>query len=421
MDLASAAQRRIGPFERLWLAYGVSSFGDQITLLALPLTAALTLHAGASAMGLLAAAGTLPQLLFSLPVGVLADRRARKPLMVAADAVRALVLLAVPALALLQRLSLPALDLIAFVSGCGAVLGGIATNSYLPALVGRERIVAAYSRLYGTDALARMAGPGVAGLLVQAVTAPIAVIADAVSFLCSALTVGFGVSAAEAASAAGEPQGMLSELLEGARFTLRNRLLRTIYVCGASLNLAGTAAQALLVLFAVRSLGLSAGGLGLALGAGSGGALLGACLAGRIATRLGIGRTAVCGVGLMAISFFAVPLAAGPALFAAVLVGGSEFIGGFGSLLFDVSVGGIRPALTPDALLGRTAAAARTVSQGTRPIGAILGGLLGTWLGLRLALWLIAAAGVLPLIWLLLSPLPALRTLPAAPDATVAA
>lgn len=378
MSQQDTASSHPAAFRRLWTAYAVSVFGDQVTLLAIPLAAALTLHASAFQMGLLAAAGTLPHLLVSLPAGVWIDRRRKRPVMVAADLLRLFVLLIVPALAAIHLLGMAALYAVQFVAGCSAVVGVIAASSFLPAVVGRERLVEANSRLRGSDAVSQVAGPGLAGVLVQVAGAPYAILADAVSFLFSALVIGRFVRVSEPRTAPAASASMRAELREGLAFTL----------------------------------GKSAGIVGLVFGAGSVGAVLGAACAAPLSRRFGLGRVTIAGELLVTAGTLLLPLAGGPTWVAALLLVAAEFVAGFGVLLFDVNVSSLRQAITPDELLARTSSVGRFVTQGTRPLGALIGGVLGVALGLRGAMLIAGVCGFMPLLWLVRSPLAAMRTLP---------
>ncbi len=409
-------------FRTLWAAYSTSMVGSQVTLLALPLTAVLVLHASAAQMGLLTAAGTAPHLFVSLFAGVFVDRRRRRPIMIAADAGRAALLLSVPVAALAGRLKLPQLYVVALLTETLSVFYIVASSSLLPALVGRDRLLEGNGKLTASFSAAQVAGPGLAGLLIQLVTAPLAIVADAASFVFSALAVGFGIRGAESAPAPREQHvSVWREIGEGLRFVLGQPLLRATACFTSTLNFFSTVIFTVLVLFATRELGIEPALLGLILAAGAIGSLTGALLAGRIARRLGVGGATAWGGTLTALGCLCYPLAGGPRpIVIAVLLAG-ELLTGFAVVNLDINQVSLRQALTPERMLGRTGASGRFITWGVRPFGALLAGWLGTAFGLRATLAVGAGGGLLAVLWLWLSPLPALRTLPAAAADTASA
>jgi MFS family permease len=396
-------------FRRYWTAQTVSYLGDQVTIVALPLVAILALDAGAAEMGLLTAAGTLPNLLFSLHAGALADRRGRRrSTMIATDVLRAALLASVPVAYWLDTLTLAHLYAVAFLAGSLAVLFAVCANSLFAALVPREEYVAATSLLRGSYSFSWVAGPSAGGVLVQVLSGPAALVLDAVSFLGSALLLG--------SIDPEEPPGARADkghVRAGLRFVARTPALRAQFAAGALLNFFYTIYFALLFLFAARELRLSAGTIGLALGAGAVGALAGSVVAPRAAKRIGIGRALVAGAFLYPGALLLVPLAGGPAWVAVTLLVLAELGSGFGLMLDDICAGSIQQALTPDRLRSRVQGAYMALNFGVRPVGALAGGALGAWLGLREALFVAAAGGVASALLLLPSPLPRMRELPA--------
>jgi MFS family permease len=396
-------------FRRYWTAQTVSYLGDQVTIVALPLVAVLALDATAAQMGLLTAAGTLPNLLFALHAGALADRRGRRrSTMIATDVVRAALLASVPVAYWLGALTLAHLYAVAFLAGSLAVVFAVCANSLFAALVPRDEYVAGTALMRGSYSFSWVAGPSTGGVLVQLLSGPAALVLDALSFLGSALLLG----SVEPDEPPGEP-AVRGHVRAGLRFVARTPALRAQFAAGALLNFFYTIYFALLFLFAARELGLSAGTIGLALGAGAVGALAGSALTGATTRRIGIGRTLILGAFLYPGALLLVPLAGGPAWLAVALLVAAELGSGFGLMLDDICAGSIQQALTPDRLRARVQGAYMALNYGVRPLGALAGGALGTWLGLREALWLAAAGGVVSALLLLPSPLPRMRELPA--------
>ena len=407
--------RRDRDFARLWVGESVSAVGTQISLLAIPLVAVQLLHATPGQMGLLGALGTIPYLLFAVVAGVWADRSRKRPLLIGAQIAEALLLLLIPVLALLGVFRLSHLFAIAFALGVAKVLFEVAYQSYLPQLVPRDDLVQANSRLSASASVAEIGGPGLGGLLVSVLTAPFAIVVDAVSFLVSAVAVG-RIQRREPAPVVDRHRRIRTEVAEGFRETVRNRYLLAFAGEAATYNVAWSAINALLVLCAVRELGLSAATLGLLLSVGSVGALLGALLTDRLARRIGVGRAMWTSAVVSNIGVLLIPAAAGhPALVLAVL-GIAFFLRGLGMTGTNVHTYAIRQAVTPVAMLGRSSAAYRVLTDGFVPLGALLGGLLGEAIGLRPAL-LVGALLLFPSwCWLYFSPARSLRTLPAAPE-----
>ena len=386
--------------------------GDQVTLLALPVVAVQQLHAGAAEMGYLAAAAWLPFLIVALPAGAWVDRRRhRRPLMIAADLGRVLLLASVPLSFGLHLLSLPQLFLVALLAGSFAVLFDVSYPTLLASLVERERYAQGQALINGSRALAAAAGPALGGVLVQLVGGPLTLLADSVSFLASVLSLGrLKVSEPQAAG----PEA--GQFLGGLRFIYRSAIMRSALAATATVNLFVFGFEALFILFAVRDLHLAPGVVGLVLGGGAVGALVGSVLTLRIVRRLGLGPTFIAGCIVFAAPLAAVPFAVGPSARSLVLLAAVEFISGLGVMMLDISLGSIFLALIPDRLRSRVRGAYTVVNFGARPLGATLAGLLGSLLGVRQTLLVLAIGGTLAFVWLLPSPFPRLRELPKTAD-----
>ena len=382
-------------------------------MIALPLVAVLVLHANAAQMGYLTAAGLAPNLLFALHAGAWVDRHGRRRrLMVAADWGRAIMLGSIPLAYAVGALALPQLFVVAFLVGSLSVLFMVSYSTLLVSLVPKEKYVEANSLLNGSRAFSFVAGPSVGGLLVQAVAAPFAVAVDAVSFVVSALFL--TRIAPEEPAPADESKGLVAS---GARFIWRSPVVRAALGATATINFFNFILAALFMLFATRTLGVRAGTLGLVLGAGAVGGLLGAALTGRIARRIGIGRAFIVGCVVFPAPLILIPLARGPFPLILAMLFAAEFGSGLGVMMLDITIGSIFAAVIPDELRSRVSGAYMLVNYGVRPLGALAGGALGTWIGLRSALLIAAVGGMLGVLWLLPSTLPGMRELPDSPEA----
>jgi MFS family permease len=402
-------------FVRLWAAQTVSHLGSQVTLLALPLTAVLVLGASPAEMGVLGAAEFVPWMLVGLFAGVWVDRLRRRPILIAADLGRALLLLTVPLAAMLGQLSLPLLYVVAFLAGTLSVFFEVAYNAILPSLVRRDELVEGNSKLLASASAAEIAGPGLAGGLVQLVTAPVAVALDAVSYIASALFVSF-IRADEPKAAPRNERSVVREVREGLGALLRDPLLRSLVVASTASNVVFAVHGTLRVLYATRDLRLEPVLLGLVLGVGSIGGLGAALMSGRVARRFGLGPTIVATEVLIGIGGLCFPLAGGPVPVAAgVLAMGMVFVS-MGAMTYVITVGSLRQSVTPHRLQGRVSASARFISRSAIPVGAIVGGLLGEWLGLRLTLGLASAGSLLIALYLWLSPVGPVREAPRAQE-----
>lgn len=398
-------------FRDFWTGQTISLFGDQVSLLAIPLLAALELDVGAAQMGLLTAAALAPNLLFSIHLGAWADRRPRRrELMVAADLGRALLLLTIPLAWVLGVLTVAQLYLVAFAAGSLGVIFSVAYDVVFVSLLERDDYIEASSLLNGSRAVSSIGGNGAGGLLVQWLTAPFALLLDAFSYLGSAFFVGRarGVEATPA-----PPEADRASLSAGARFIARTPLIRASLLASATLNLFNTAFYALLVLYATRHLGMSAGAVGIVLALGGLGSLFGAVLTQRLSSEIGLGMALVVAFVLTPAPLLLVPLAADSSA-PAVVVGIAEFMTGIGVMVLDVGLGALYASVVPDPLRARVSGAFLLVNYGVRPIGALAGGLLAAAIGMQTTIWVTVIGGLAGVLWLLPSEMPRLRDLPQA-------
>jgi MFS family permease len=396
-------------FASFWAGETISQFGDRVSELALPLIAVLALAATPVEVGFLTAAVWAPNLL-SLFVGSWVDRQThRKRLLVAADLLRAAVLISLPVAHWYGVVTLAQLFVVALLSGAGQVLFSSAYPAFFVALVDRDRYVGANSKLSTSRSASFVAGPALGGFLIQALTAPVAVLADAISFLCSAVLIArikVTPAPAEASDAS-----LWRDARAGLGYVLRHPFLRAGLGCATTVNFFGFVAQALVVLFASRSLGLPVALIGLALGVGAVGGLVGAVIAPRLSARFGVGRMLTLGAILFPAPVGLVAVAGGPHWLAATVLGAAEALSGAGVMLFDINLNSVLAAVIEDRMRSRVAGVFGMINYGSRPLGAVAGGLLGGWIGLRPTLAIAALGGTLCCLWLLPSPIPRIRTM----------
>jgi MFS family permease len=391
-------------FRRYWTASTVSMFGDQISGLALPLAAVLVLHAGAAQMGYLTALEWLPSLLFGLHAGAWVDRRGRRRrTMIAADLGRAALFASIPACYALHLLTLPQLYAVTFGAGALSILFNVSDATLFVSIVPPERYVDGQSLIYGSRALSFVGGPSVGGVLVQALSAPVAIAADALSFLGSAFFLG-RIRPGEPPTDDGK-----GSITAGARFIAGSDLVRASLIAVATINFFNLMFAALYLLYAVRVLHIKAGVVGVLIGAAAVGALLGSVVTKRIAARIGVGWAYTAGCLLFTAPLVLWPLAHGSHWLVLGMLFAAEFGSGFGVMVLDISIGAIFAAVIPDKLRSRVTGAFQAVNYGTRPLGALLGGLLGSAIGLRPALWVATLGGMAGFVLLLPTPLPRYR------------
>lgn len=411
MSAASVGLWRRRDFLKLWAGQAVSLLGSQVTLLALPLTAVLLLHASAAQMGLLRAVTSVPALLFGLLAGVVADRVRRRPLLIRANIGRALLLGSIPVAAVLGLLRLGHLFFIAFATGTLTVFFEVAYTAYLPTLVTPPQLVEGNSRLETTRAVAQFAGPGVAGVLIQWLTAPLAIGVHALGFLVSTVFLGTIHTVEPALRARGARASVWREIAEGLRAVQAEPTLRALAGSSAIFNLFDNMLLAVYVLYVTRTLGLPPAAVGGILAVGGLGSLVGALLASRVARAIGLGRTLLGGVVVASLAEGGIALAHGPQV--ALILALAEAAVQCGALLYTVNNVSLRQALVPGPLRGRVTGTVRFLTWGVAPIGAILGGMVGERYGLRSAV-LVAALGTTgACLWLALSPVRAMRAYPA--------
>ncbi|MET8360070.1 MFS transporter [Micromonospora sp. NPDC005171] len=395
-------------FRTFWAGETISQFGDRVSELALPLIAVSLLTATPVQVSVLTALIWLPNLL-GLFLGAWVDQRTHKrQLLIIADLVRAAVLLSLPVAYLFDAITLTQLYLVALLTGLGAVLFAMAHQAFFVALVPRSAYVDATSKLSMSRSLSFIAGPAVGGGLIQVLSAPVAIVVDAMSFVGSALLLG-RIPVTEPPPS--RRTSTLSLVREGLVLVLRHPVLRAALGCTSTVNFFTFIASALLVLYASRELDLSAGAIGIAFGFGALGGLAGAALAPRISRAIGLGRTAMIGAVLFPAPLALTALVSGPTWTKVAMLAAIELVSSVGVMLMDVNLNALLTAVTPDDARGRRAGAYSAVNYGIRPLGALVGGALGTTIGLRPTLAIAGLGGVLAVLWLVASPVRHIRTL----------
>jgi MFS family permease len=397
---------------KLWTGQSLSEFGSQVSQLAIPWIAAVGLDASPFEFSMLGVLGFMPFILFALPAGVWVDRLRRRPILIAGDAARAVLLVLIPVLWALDALRMWELLVLSFVIGIFTVFFDVAYQSYLPSLVDRDELIDGNSKLQLTVSVAQVAGPSGAGALIAAITAPYAILLDALSFVVSTifmLRIRKPETLPERAADAPKPK-MWPDVKEGLRWVGGHRWLRAIAACTGSSNFFSSVLFSIALLYLTRSLHLSAVEVGVVFGVGSVGSIIGALVANRMQRRLGVGPTILIPIMVSCVALLAYPLA--PRSFPLpVLIAGNALFG-FGAVTYNITQVSLRQAITPERLQGRMNAAMRWIVWGTIPLGTIAGGAIATAWGLRAALWVGAVGSLFTFLPIALTSVRSIRELP---------
>jgi MFS family permease len=400
----AAGERRFGgllrqrSFRLLWIGETVSQFGNAMALIGVPLVAVIALHASTFVVGVLTAAAWLPWLVIGLPAGAWVDRLPARQVMIVCDVVSAVLYASVPAAAWAGVLTIGQVVAVQLLGGASSVMFMTAYQVYLPSLVAPRQLIEGNTKMQGSASAAAFAGPSLAGLVAQLLGAVTALLCNAASFVVSAACL-LGTHGASAAAPAtpgtgtARRVGLRREVADGLRLVLRDPFLRQLSTFWAAANLALTGYTALLVVFLVRVVGLTPGSVGLLAAVPGIGGILGALLTGRITARFGTAR------GLLLSTLCAVPFGlliplTGPGARLACYVAGS-LLAFTGIAVGNIIIAAFRQSYSPPGMCGRVTATMRFLIFGTSPVGALLGGSLGTWIGIRAALWLLLGAAVL--------------------------
>lgn len=416
-------------FSRIWTAHSISQVGTAVTQFALPLLAAQTLGATNTQVGLLLAVETLPLLALGLFVGVWADRRPRLPLMILADLARMLLVAVIPIAWWLGELSLGLLFGVVILIGVFSVLFDVASQALVNSILAREHMIEGNARMQTSYAVADIAGPAGAGLLLRVVSTPVAFAIDAVSFGFSALAL-IGTKAAERSTVAG-PTGadptagrpsrsplrsILVDVRAGLAFVIDSPTLRTLTIGVATWNLFTSMSRAMFILFLLEVLGLSEVTIGLVTAAGGVGILIGTLLPNVVTSHFGLGRGIVVALAVTVPGYLLVTAAAGPVWLTIGLLLAGYVAQELASSVADINQFSLRNAVTPDRLRGRVASAARVILRSTVPVGFLIGGIVADLAGLRAAMLLGVIGPLLFAALIARSPIMSLRSLPPDPD-----
>jgi MFS family permease len=399
-------------FLKLWSGETISQFGSQITFLALPLTAVIALNATPAEMGFLTAIEFAPFLILSLFAGVWVDRLRRRPILISADIGRAILLGSIPLAYAFNWLSIYYLYVVALFIGVMTVFFDVAYQSYLPSLVERNQLVEGNGKLEISRSVAQIAGPGLAGILVQIITAPVAIAVDAVSFLFSGIFIAWIRKPEPVEAKSTQQKNIWKEIGEGLGVVFGSRYLRSIAGCTGTSNLFSNIIMAVFTIYVIRELKIEPGVLGLIFAIGSVGALIGAFTSGWIAQRLGVGSTIIVSSALFGVGMIFVPLAGGATWLVVGMLTLGWFINSMSNPIYNITQVSLRQAITPHRLQGRMNASMRFLVWGTMPIGSIIGGYLGEIIGLHATLWVGTIGNFLSVLWVLFSPVRDLREQP---------
>lgn len=414
-DAAPGAPRRFllrnRNFLWLWGGDAISQLGTQFTQLAIPVIAVSLLHATEWQVGVLNAAETAAFLAVGLPAGAWIDRMLKRRVMIAADLIRALFLAAVPVLWFAGVLEIWHLVIIATVIGMATVFFDVSYQSFVPVLLPGPQVGRANSYLETTGQISRIGGPGLAGVLLTILSAPVLLVADAISFLGSALALS-RVRDTETLRPATERESLRREIAEGLRFVFRHPVLWRITLTTGTSNLFGMLVGTLEAILILRELGLSPASFGVIMGIGSVGGLLGALATPWVTRRVGEGAAVSLSALAMGAASAAVPLAGTvPGAALPILIAGA-FVNSFLVLVYNITQVTARQRLTPARLLGRMNASIRFVVWGVMPIGALAAGALGSTIGILPTMWIGVVGTAVGSFWVLFSPITGMRTLP---------
>jgi MFS family permease len=389
---------------RLWSAQTVSTFGSLITRAALPFMAILVLNATPGQIAILRAADLVPGFLIGLVAGVWVDRLRRRPVMIAADLGRAALLGSIPLVAFTSHARIEQLYIVAALASLLTVFFDVAEQSYIPAVVGRDQLIDANSRLTATQSIAEVGGFGIAGWLVQLFTAPIAIAIDAVTFLLSAVFVTTIRTPEPPPAPRAEPRGVWREMLVGLAVLRGDPSLRAIALSVAAFECAFGIVGTVYALYALRELGFMPGLLGLVFAVGGVSSLAGAVLASRVTRRFGIGPAMIGGLLLATIGVLFMPLARGAGAVALLLLLAQQVVGDGGATIYEINATSLRQAIAPAAILGRINAGIRFAALGATLLGTVAGALLAQAAGYRPTLVLGALAMLAGALVILRSP-----------------
>ncbi|RAL24061.1 MFS transporter [Thermoflavimicrobium daqui] len=397
-------------FRNFWLGHTISMFGVQITLVALPLVAAINLGATPLQMGILQAVEFLPYIIISLFAGVWVDRKPKRPILIITDILRALLLLGIPLGIYLDLLSMPLLFLIAGLVGINTVFFDISHTSYLPFMVRREDLVEGNSKLEFSSSSATTVGQSIGGALIQIFSAPFAIFFNVGTYLLSAIFLSLIKTKELPIEKRPEEQNVWAEIREGTSFVFGNQVIRTLLMATMIFNLFTYVIEPIFILYITRTLKLEPIYIGFIFSMSGVGALLGAMIASSFAKKLGIGRALVASLLIAGVVSFLIPFATFlPLLPAVILIMTMYMIDAAMVIVFNIIQRSLRTSITPDYLQGRMNASIRLFVMGVVPVGSLLGGWLGGMIGTTSTL-IVGAIGIMcSSVFILLSTVRTLR------------
>ena len=397
-------------FRKLWAGQTVSELGSVVTRTAVPLVALIVLGAGPLQMALIIVAASLAVLLVGLFAGAWVDRLRRRPLLIWADAMRALLLLSIPAAYLAGALRIEQLYLVVFLEGCLGALFDAAYPAYVPSLIGVERVVEGNSKLATSSSLAEIGGPGLAGGLVQLIGPPLAIFVDAISFVFSAFSLVLIRRPEPPRPSRTSPTPMRLEILEGLRLIRRHAVVLPLTLRSIIAHVAGSFYGVLYTIYLINELHLSPFLLGVVVSAGGVGSLIGSFLASRVISRFGFGPALIWTAAGASIVGVLTPLAGGPLLLATTMVFLPQLIGDGLQTIEGVAELSLIQGVIPDRILGRVNANLEVFSHGIAyPLGALLAAGLTGWVGVRGGIAIGWAGMAVSILLLVFSPLPRIR------------
>ena len=405
---------RHGDFLKLWAAQVTSAFGGRISRTVLPVIALLTIDASPAQIGVLSALSVAPGVLVGLLLGGFVDRAAKRRLLIGADLVRAALLFTVPLAAWLGWLSMAQLYLVAAGVGAASVLFQIADNAYLPALIGKSNLVEGNAKLESTDAVAEIGGPSLAGLLIEIVTAPFAILFDVATYLVSAGFLATISKREKPAPPTSERPTLMRDLAEGMRAGFGNPLVRPLFLVEGTSALVGGFFFTLYMVFTIDTLGLSPGVVGLLIGVGGVGALLGAVIAGALRDRISLGPAMLVMLTVAVLADMLIPLAFGPTWLVLTFLTAHQLLADAFMVAYAINAVSLRQTVLPQEVLARANGTLHVLTGVLLPVGALASGWLASAIGVREAVWVGVIGGLVAPVILAQSPVARLRRMPQA-------
>jgi len=400
-------------FMNLWAAQAVSAFGSRISRTALNMVALLTIGAEPWQVGVLAALGVAPGVLVGIFMGGFIDRHAKRPILIACDLIRAALLVTVPLAAWFDILTMPHLFVVAAGMGAATTLFQIADNTYLPALIGRRQLTEGNAKLEATDAVAEIGGPSVSGVLVELITAPFALLADAVTYLVSAAFL-VRIRTRETIEVAARRSGaVLDDIMTGLRACLAGDVVRTLFIVAAlEAFFGGFTYGGMYSVFVLDTLQLGPSTYGVLVALGGVGALLGALIAQRAARLFGLGPAMLVLIVCGRLAALTLPFAFDDSLLSLFLLAFHQFVSDAFVVAYMIHAMSLRQTVLPQAVLGRANAAFHVTAGLLMPLGAAIGGVLASTLGIHAVIWTGVIGGFAAPVVLFGSPIRHLAAMP---------